>query len=107
MFIRIITLVGLLLVSSISQAVENHCGEVQRLRVWAGGSDTYGIWVEYKANPSQCPGGFYIPHGANNKDYVFSIALAAKMAKESVCIQVYSHSTDIQNRCRINYIMNP
>ncbi|MEC4726880.1 hypothetical protein HWQ46_15110 [Shewanella sp. D64] len=107
MFLRKIILFVLIMVPTLSQAAENFCGEVQRLRTWATGSDTYGIWVEYKANPSQCPGGFYIPHEGTNKDYVFSIALAAKMAKESVCIQVYSYSTNIQNRCRINYIMNP
>ncbi|QDO85849.1 hypothetical protein FM037_24545 [Shewanella psychropiezotolerans] len=60
MFFRIIILFSLIM-PVITQAAENHCGDIQRLRVWAGGSDTYGIWVEYKTNPSQCAGGFYIP----------------------------------------------
>lgn len=107
MFFRVSFVIALLCFSSVSQAAENFCGEVQRLMTWAEGSDTYGIWVQFKSNPSQCANGFYIPHAANNKDYVFSIALAARMARESVCIQVLSHSQDIGNRCRINYIMNP
>lgn len=107
MFLRVIILFSLLIAPTITLATESFCGDVQRLRVWAGGNDTYGIWVEYKTNPSQCSGGFYIPHQASNKEFVFSIALAAKMAKERICIQALNHSADIKNRCRINYIMNP
>jgi len=71
----------------------NHCGDVQRMRTWANGSDTYGVWVEYKTNPQQCAGGFYLQHDVSNKELVYSTLLAAKMANQRICIQVYSYDS--------------
>jgi len=87
----------------------NYCGDVKRMRVWAKGSDTYGIWVEFSSNPEACPGGFYMPHTAANKQYAYSLILAAKAAKEKVCIQTYPNASDwkIGSRCQINYVMHP
>lgn len=85
-------------------AAENHCGDIGRLRTWAEGSDSYGVWVEFKSNPSACSGGFYLQHQVSNKQLIFSMLLAAKHANSRMCIQVYSHDTDISNRCRINYV---
>ncbi|MEN3157332.1 hypothetical protein ABC502_02995 [Alkalimonas sp. NCh-2] len=81
------------------------CGEVERLRVWASGSDEYGIWVEYKSNPQPCPGGFFLPHAATNKDFVYSLILSAKAAGDKICIQTYPErpAWKIGSRCRINY----
>ena len=83
------------------------CGDVKRLRVWANGSDKYGIWLEFENNPSACPGGFYIPHSGDNKQYVFSLALAAKAAGDKVCVQIRGLDDNIQNRCVLNYIRHP
>ena len=96
----------LALVSPIAFSVENHCGKIKTMRTWAQGSDHYGIWVEYENNPAQCPGGFYLQHEASNKQFVYSYLLAHKMSQENVCIQVYSHSSDIGNRCRLHYVFN-
>lgn len=82
------------------------CGEIQRLRTWASGSDTYGIWVEYKSNPQNCEGGFYVPHNSSNRELVFSMALAAKASNQKMCIQIGDLSSNIGNRCVINYIMH-
>lgn len=84
----------------------NLCGEIQRLRVWPNGGDHYGIWVEYKENPSQCPGGFYIKQDSNNKDVAVSMLLTARAMKERICVQVISGDM-IGSRCRLNYVMNP
>ena len=83
----------------------NYCGEVQRTRVWANGSDTYGIWIEYKNNPESCSGGFYIKNSATNKQYVYSTVLAAKAASQEICIQV-NIGNEIGNRCQLNYVMH-
>lgn len=86
----------------------NYCGEVERLRVWANGGDAYGIWVEYKANPHVCPDGFFMPHVSDNKEFMFSLLLSAKVAKENICIQTYPNNSDwvIADRCKINYVMH-
>lgn len=86
---------------------ENYCGDIQRTRVWANGSDMYGIWIEYKNNPSQCSGGFYISKDATYKDLVYSTILAAKMASQQICIQVLNHESDLENRCRLHYVYHP
>jgi hypothetical protein len=85
-----------------------YCGEVERLRVWANGSNTYGIWVEYKSNPEACSGGFFLPHVSANKDHLYSLILSSKATKERVCIQTYPENSDwiIGGRCKINYAMN-
>lgn len=88
-------------------SAENFCGDIQRTRVWASGSDMYGIWVEFKSNPSQCPGGFYIANDAPNKGLVYSTILAAKMAEQKICIQVFSHDFDLGNRCLLHYVYHP
>ena len=82
------------------------CGEIERFRIWVTGSDTYGFWVEYENNPESCPGGFYLPHVADNKDYVVSFLLAEKAQKHKICMQV-DPEDKISNRCRINYVYNP
>lgn len=92
---------------TLAQAV-SLCGEVERFRVWASGSGNNNIWVEYKSNPSQCPGGFYMAHGAENKDHLFSLLLAAKATNEEVCIQTYPTTAGwtVDGRCKINYGMH-
>jgi len=85
-------------------ANEMHCGNIKTMRIWAGGSDTYGVWIEYDNNPTSCPGGFYVKHSADNKELVYSLALASKMAGQKVCIQT-NIGVDIGNRCQLNYIM--
>lgn len=103
---RLLFAIFLLIVSSASIAdVANYCGEVKRLRTWVNGGDTYGVWVEYKSNPSSCPGGFYLPHEGSNKDYVFSMALAAKASNDRVCVQIIV-GEEKGNRCLINYLMH-
>ncbi|GAB1624097.1 hypothetical protein AAOGI_41470 [Agarivorans albus] len=87
-------------------AVTNHCGEIKRLRTWVNGSDTYGVWVEFKANPQRCPGGFYMPQTGNNRDLVYSTVLASKMANQKICFQVHDAYGDISNRCKINYVFH-
>ncbi len=96
-------------IPSVSIAIEDFgttCNEIKRLRTWAGGSDSYGIWAELKTNPSECEGGFYIPHEASNKQYVFSMLLAAKASNDRMCIQIRLLSDNISNRCQINYVMH-
>ncbi|MFA0812150.1 hypothetical protein [Microbulbifer epialgicus] len=87
-----------------TEALGTACGEIQRLRTWAEGSDTYGVWIEYKSNPENCEGGFYIPHNSNNKELVFSMALAAKASGQKMCIQFRNLENKIEDRCVINYI---
>lgn len=83
-----------------------YCDEIKRFRIWATGSDTNGIWIEYKDNPEACPGGFYLPHIADNKDYTVSFLLSEKAQGNRVCMQVITDSM-ISNRCKINYVYNP
>lgn len=101
------TILSLFATDVFSQAV-NLCGEIKRLRVWANGSDNHGIWVEYASNPNQCPGGFYLAHSTENKDYLYSLLLAAKASKENICIQTYPETSGwmIGNRCKVNYAMH-
>lgn len=101
---RFIGFLMLLVISTDTFSAEYLCGDLRRIRAWANGSDTYGVWVEYEKNPAVCSGGFYLQHQAQNKQLVFSMLLAAKHAKTPICIQVYSHDTDIGSRCRINYV---
>lgn len=96
----------LTLFSANSFAAQNFCGEVKRMRVWANGSDTYGVWAEFKVNPSQCPGGFYLNHNATNKQFVYSLILAAKASNQRICFQVYDVNSKVGNRCRIHYVMH-
>lgn len=104
---KIISLLLMLIISSAALAQNSmHCGEVQRMRVWANGSDLYGVWVEYKTNPQSCPGGFYMLHNANNKDLVYSLILSAKAQNERICIQTYDPNMN-GNRCQLNYVMHP
>jgi hypothetical protein len=81
------------------------CGEINKMRIWVNGSDTYGVWVEYINNPSACPGGFYLPQEGNNKDKAYSFLLASKAAKSPICIQTYE-SAKISNRCKIHYVVD-
>ena len=81
-----------------------HCGDIKTIRTWANGNDTYGVWVELKNNPSSCAGGFYLAQTANNRDMVYSTALASKMANQKICFQTSNTSGKISNRCKINYI---
>lgn len=83
----------------------NHCGEVKNIRTWASGSDAYGIWIEYKVNPNDCSGGFYVAHEASNKNYVFSQALTAKTTNTPVCIQT-ALEYKISEKCKLNSIKN-
>lgn len=87
-------------------ATEKFCDEIRRFRVWSGGSDTNGIWVELNKNPEACPGGFWLQHAGQNKDYVMSFLLAEKAQGNKVCIQAVT-SALIGNRCRINQVYNP
>lgn len=86
-------------------ANEIYCGEVQRTRVWAQGSDTYGIWIEYKDNPQACAGGFFIKNDADHKNIIYSTVLAAKAASQKICIQI-SSGNEMGNRCQVNYVMH-
>jgi len=92
-------------VSSLADSAK-FCDEIERFRIWANGSDTYGIWVEYKTNPEACPGGFFIQHLAENKNYVMSFLLAEKAQNNRVCIQAITDDMN-SNRCRLNYAYNP
>jgi len=83
-----------------------HCGDIERMRVWANGGDKYGVWVEYTANPANCPGGFYMKHVSDNKDLVYSFLLSAKTSKQRVCIQTAGTIMN-GNRCLLNYVMDP
>lgn len=103
---RIIAIFLFVVLSEGLLAAENHCGDIKRIRTWANGTDSYGVWVEYKSNPATCSGGFYLQHEATNKQFIFSMLLAAKHGSSPVCIQVYSHDADIGNRCRINYVVH-
>ena len=103
----ITSLLVLISAETFSQAV-SLCGEVKRLRVWASGTGNNNIWVEYESNPSQCPYGFYMAHGAENKNHLYSLLLAARASKEEVCIQTYPTSSGWKDggRCKINYGMH-
>jgi hypothetical protein len=92
--------------STVNANMAKYCGDIKTFRIWATGSDSNGIWVEYESNPSTCPGGFYLPHQSDNKDYVVSFLLAEKAQKNRVCMQVFT-STMISNRCKVNYVYSP
>lgn len=95
----------ILIIVTSAQAADwvNYCGEIKSMRTWASGSDTYGIWFEYKVNPDDCSSGFYVAHEASNKNYVFSQALAAKTTNAPVCIQT-SLEYKISEMCKLNSI---
>ena len=59
------------------------------MRICVNGSDTYGVWVAFKANSSSCAGGFYLPQKGDNRDMVYSTALSAKMANQKICFQFF------------------
>lgn len=102
---RHLTLLSIALVSSVSAANPvNYCGEIKRMRTWVNGTDAHGVWVEYSANPSACPGGFYLPQDGNNRDKVYSFLLASKTAKTEICIQTFGGL--LSSRCKINYVMD-
>ncbi|MCG7562967.1 MULTISPECIES: hypothetical protein [Pseudoalteromonas] len=87
-------------------SVTNHSGEIANMRTWVSGSNTYGVWVSLKNNPSICPGGFYLPHTSDNKQLVYSTLLAARLSGKNIMIQAADSSTyKIGDRCRINYVM--
>ncbi len=105
---KYVLFIVVVLLATPSYAVEDlgiACGEIKSLRTWVEGSDTYGVWVDYKSNPVNCEAGFYIPNSSNNKSLVFSMALAAKASNQKMCIQVGNLSNNIGNRCIINYMM--
>lgn len=102
---KLLLILALLSADSFASA-KNFCDEVKRIRVWANGSDTYGVWAELKNNPSQCPGGFYLNHNATNKQFIYSLILAAKASNQRICFQVYDVNSKIENRCRIHYTMH-
>jgi|GEM_PF-5914311 len=102
---KIVCISTILLTTLVEAQTVKYCGEIKRFRIWADGSDTYGTWVEYKKNPEQCSGGFYIKQDANSKDTVFSFLLAQQSMDKPVCIQVI-HGSEIGNRCKLNYAMN-
>lgn len=52
----LIALLSFLVSSTAMAGIANYCGEIKRLRTWVNGGDTYGVWVEYKANPAPCSG---------------------------------------------------
>jgi len=103
---KIIFILFVFMSASAVSETQKFCDEIQRFRIWAGGSDKYGIWVEYKTNPQACPGGFYLKHGTSNKSYVLSFLLAEKAQNNRVCIQTVT-SDMIGNRCRLNYAYIP
>lgn len=103
---KLIFLLLIIMSASVSADLAKYCGDIKRFRIWAGGSDTYGIWVEYENNPSTCDGGFYLPHESDNKDYVVSFLLSEKAQNNRVCMQVRT-DLKISNRCRVNYVYNP
>lgn len=96
----------LLLPVSATAETKKFCDEIQRFRIWAGGSDTYGVWVEFKNNPTDCAGGFYIKHDVSNKNIITSFLMAEKAQNHRVCVQVVTHEK-IVDRCRLNYAYNP
>jgi hypothetical protein len=49
-------------------AWEGHCGDIKTIRTWVDGSDMYGVWVEFTANPPSCAGGLYLPQTGKNRD---------------------------------------
>jgi len=99
-------IITLLFSQAVSAQNSKHCGEIKRMRTWAGGSDTYGVWVEYTSNPASCPGGFYMRHVSDNKNLVYSFLLSAKTSKQRVCIQTAGTIMN-GNRCLLNYVMDP
>ncbi|RYV04086.1 hypothetical protein SOPP22_01400 [Shewanella sp. OPT22] len=105
---RAVITIALLFFSTFASAgLTKHCGEVQRMRTWVNGSDTYGVRVEFKANPQRCLGGFYMKQTGNNRELVYATILAAKMANQAICFQVNDENADIGNMCRINYVYHP
>lgn len=91
---------------SVTAELKKYCDDIKRFRIWPGGSDTYGIWVEFEPNPAACPGGFYIPNNANNKALTLSFLMAEKAQNNKVCVQ--AHLSNMEgNRCRLNYAYNP
>lgn len=103
---RLILTLILLTASGYSfSANEMYCGSIKKMRTWAGGNDKHGVWIEFNNNPTNCKGGFYIKHNVDNKELVYSLALASKMADQEVCIQT-NVGQDIDTRCQLNYIMH-
>ncbi|GLQ72994.1 hypothetical protein [Vibrio penaeicida] len=86
--------------------LSNYCGNIDKMYTWAGGNDTYGVWVLFDNNPSACSGGFYLSQQGNNRELVYSFLLSAKMAKTPICIQTNPESGKISARCRINYVVD-
>ena len=104
---RALIFVIFMLASGIASAdTAKYCDQIERFRIWANGSDTYGVWVEYGSHPETCPGGFYLPHESANKHYVMSFLLAEKAQGNTVCMQVVTTSV-ISGRCKVNYVYNP
>ncbi|ALU42940.1 hypothetical protein [Pseudoalteromonas rubra] len=102
---KAITLALALTTLSTTASVTNHNGEIANMRTWVSGSNTYGVWVSLKSNPSICPGGFYLPHTSDNKQLVYSTLLAARLSGKAIMIQAADSSYKIGDRCRINYVM--
>lgn len=86
--------------------LKKYCDTIERFRIWAQGSDSYGVWVEFEPNPPACPGGFYVKHSANNKDLIMSFLLAEKAQNNRICLQASTANVS-GNRCRLNYVYNP
>ena len=103
----IVAVAMLAVFGTVEASWETHCGDIQRMRTWANGSDTYGVWVEYVSNPASCSGGYYLNHAATNKSFVYSFLLSAKTAKQRICIQTDPTVNKNGSRCRINYVMDP
>jgi hypothetical protein len=82
-----------------------HCGDIERMRTWVNGTEAYGIWVEMKNNPTECPDGFNLPQNANNTDKLYSFILASKVSNPPIRIQAFTGNS-IQGRCPINYVMD-
>ena len=101
-----VALFSLMFTTSVFSAQDwgTSCGLVNMVRSWQSGSDKYGLRIELSSIYSGCEGGFYIPHGANNKQYVYSTALTALSANLNACIQISYVSQSIDNICRVNAI---
>jgi len=80
------------------------CSTIKTIRAWQGGSDQYGLRIEFEAPYAGCEGGFFIPHAGANKQYVYSTALTAYTANLLVCIQIPLVSESIGNVCKVNAI---
>lgn len=90
---------------SVWASTANFFGDIERIRTWAGGSDTYGIWVEFEQNPTACPNGFFMLHQQDNKELVYSFLLASSFAGRRVGIQALTHEMS-GGKCRVNYVMH-